>query len=123
LCLDQSSKFFFQVWDAECRGSSVRWFVISSDDNGKDQKSSSTSSVVMLAPQTFKDIAAASGSLELAGAKVKELKVGGEALAAFSQWCGTGNDGLICTSDGAKDNGDYEAALQLAANEASSAIE
>ncbi len=107
---------------AACRGSSVRWFVISSGDNGKDQKSSTTSSVVTLAPQTFKDIAAVSGSLELAGAAVEELIVGGEALAAFSQWCGTGNDGLICTYDGAKDNEDYEAALRLAANEASSAI-
>lgn len=108
---------------AACMGSSVRWFVVTSDDESggnRQSSSSSSSSVVTLAPQTLKDIASASGNLELAGATVEELKSGGEALLAFSQWCGMGNDGLICTYDGTKDSEDYEAAIRLAANEASS---
>lgn len=103
---------------AACLGSSVRWFVVSAAGGvgiGGDR-----SSTVALAPQTLRDIADASGSLELAGATVEELMAGGDALAAVSQWCGAGNDGLICTYDGAGDDGEYEAALRLAAKEAAS---
>mmetsp|Transcript_19418 Transcript_19418/g.42205 ORF Transcript_19418/g.42205 Transcript_19418/m.42205 type:complete len:545 (+) Transcript_19418:209-1843(+) len=111
---------------AACLGAAVRWFVISDpgeDDNGI----ASSASVVTLAPQALRDIADASGSLELAGAKVQDLTKGGESeRSAVSQWCGAA-DGLICTYDGAENgkSGDpkgFRAALRLAANEASKAV-
>ncbi|KAL3940958.1 MAG: hypothetical protein SGARI_000774, partial [Bacillariaceae sp.] len=97
---------------AACQGSSVRWFVISNQDNAAS---------VALAPQALQDIADASGSLDLAGATVEDLKSGGEELSAVSQWCGKA-DGLICTYDGAGDLQDFQAALRLAAQEASGGI-
>ena len=113
---------------AACLGSSVRWFVIS--DPGEDDSSSSAmtaSSVVTLAPQALRDIADASGSLELAGATVQALTNGGEnERLAVARWCGAA-DGLICTYDGANDgnSGDpnsFRAALRVAAMEASKAV-
>ncbi|VEU40450.1 unnamed protein product [Pseudo-nitzschia multistriata] len=110
---------------AACLGSSVRWFVVS--DPGEDDNSSSGSSVVSLAPQALRDIADASGSLELAGATVKDLTKGGESeRSAVSRWCGSA-DGLICTYDGADEgsNGDpkgFRAALRAATMEASKAV-
>jgi len=114
---------------AACLGSSVRWFVISNPGEEDDSSSSakSASSVVTLAPQALRDIADASGSLELAGATVRDLmKGGGNERTAVSQWCGAA-DGLICTYDGADDGdgGDpqnFRAALRLAAMEASKAV-
>jgi hypothetical protein len=97
---------------AACQGSMVRWFVISNEDGA---------SSLALAPQTLQDIADASGSLDLAGATVEDLKKGGDELSAVSQWCGKA-DGLICTYDGAGDIPDFQAALRLAAQEASSGI-
>jgi len=113
---------------AACLGSSVRWFVIS--DPGEDDTGASTvsaSSVVTLAPQALRDIADATGSLELAGATVQGLTKGGEnERLAVAQWCGSA-DGLICTYDGATDgnSGDpkgFRAALRVAAMEASKAV-
>mmetsp|Transcript_23587 Transcript_23587/g.65461 ORF Transcript_23587/g.65461 Transcript_23587/m.65461 type:complete len:561 (+) Transcript_23587:156-1838(+) len=113
---------------AACLGSSVRWFVVS--DPGEDENSSSASSgssVVTLAPQALRDIADASGSLELAGATVRDLTKGGDnERSAVSQWCGSA-DGLICTYDGAEDgnSGDakgFRAALRVAAMEASKSV-
>mmetsp|Transcript_16833 Transcript_16833/g.34651 ORF Transcript_16833/g.34651 Transcript_16833/m.34651 type:complete len:551 (-) Transcript_16833:942-2594(-) len=111
---------------AACLGSSVRWFVISDPDED-DASFSSASSVVTLAPQALRDIAEASGSLELAGATVRDLTKGGENdRLAVSQWCGSAN-GLICTYDGADDgsSGDakgFRTALRLAAMEASKGV-
>ena len=109
---------------AACLGSSVRWFVIS--DPGEDN-AVSASSVVTLAPQALRDIANASGSLELAGATVQDLTKGGEnERLAVSQWCGSA-DGLISTYDGANDgnsgnpNG-FKAALRVATMEASKSV-
>ena len=113
---------------AACLGSSVRWFVISNpDDEDDDDSSTAASSVVTLAPQALRDIADASGSLELAGATVRDLLKGGEnERSAVSQWCGRA-DGLICTYDGTNegDGGDpnsYRAALRVAAMEASKSV-
>jgi hypothetical protein len=113
---------------AACLGSSVRWFVISDPgEEGTNVASMSASSVVTLAPQALRDIADASGSLELAGATVQDLTKGGEnERLAVAQWCGSA-DGLICTYDGADDgnNGDpngFRAALRVAAMEASKAV-
>lgn len=107
---------------AACLGSSVRWFVIS--DPGEDD-AMSASSVVTLAPQALRDIAYASGSLELAGATVKDLTKGGEnERLAVAQWCGTA-DGLISTYDGSNDGSDpngFRAALRVATMEASKAV-
>ena len=96
---------------AACRGSSVRWFVISDD----------SSSSVSLSPQALKEISDASGSLELAGSSVENLKTGEDALSAVSKWCGTANS-LICTYDGCNANEESKAAIRLAAQEASSGI-
>jgi hypothetical protein len=110
---------------AACLGSSVRWFVIS--DPGEDDTTVSASSVVTLAPQALRDIADASGSLELAGATVQDLTKGGDnERLAVAQWCGAA-DGLICTYDGANDgnSGDpngFRTALRVAAMEASKAV-
>ena len=114
---------------AACLGSAVRWFVIS--DPGEEDDSSAmpaaSGSVVTLAPQALRDIADASGSLELAGATVKDLTKGGETeRLAVAQWCGAA-DGLICTYDGADDglSGDpkgFREALRMAAMEASKAV-
>ncbi|KAL3917742.1 MAG: hypothetical protein SGILL_004568 [Bacillariaceae sp.] len=102
---------------AATSGSSVRWFVISNQDDD--------ASTVALAPQTLQDIADASGSLDLAGATVEDLQSGGDQLSAVSQWCGRA-DGLICTYDTgsavANDMPDFQAALRLAAQEASGGI-
>jgi len=114
---------------AACLGSSVRWFVISNPGDEDDDSSSTrpTSSVVTLAPQALRDIADASGNLELAGATVRDLMKGGEnERTAVSQWCGAA-DGLICTYDGADDGagGDpkfFRAALRVAAMEASKEV-
>jgi hypothetical protein len=87
----------------------------------------SASSVVTLAPQALRDIADASGSLELAGATVQDLTKGGDnERLAVAQWCGAA-DGLICTYDGANDgnSGDpngFRTALRVAAMEASKAV-
>ena len=94
-----------------CLGSSVRWFVLS------DESSSSVS----LAPQALKEISDASGSLELAGSSVENLKNGEDALSAVSKWCGTAN-ALICTYDGCDTREELKAAIRLAAQEASSGI-
>ena len=110
---------------AACLVSSVRWFVIS--DPGEDDTTVSASSVVTLAPQALRDIANASGSLELAGATVQDLTKGGEnERSAVAQWCGPA-DGLICTYDGANDgnSGDpngFRTALRVATMEASKAV-
>ena len=110
---------------AACLGSSVRWFVIS--DPGEDDTTVSASSVVTLAPQALRDIADATGSLELAGATVQDLTKGGETeRSAVAQWCGPA-DGLICTYDGANDgnSGDpngFRTALRVASMEASKAV-
>ncbi|MGK3759515.1 MAG: hypothetical protein ACI8RD_011832 [Bacillariaceae sp.] len=112
---------------AACLGSSVRWFVISNPGDEDDDSSSSASSVVTLAPQALRDIADASGSLELAGATVRDLMKGGEnERSAVSQWCGRA-DGLICTYDGTNegaggDPNSYRAALRVAAMEASKSV-
>ena len=107
---------------AACLGSSVRWFVIS---DPSEEDSMSASSVVTLSPQALQDIAAASGSLELAGATVKDLTKGGESeRLAVAQWCGTA-DGLICTYDGSDDGSDpkaFRTALRVATLEASKAV-
>lgn len=107
---------------AACLGSSVRWFVIS--DPGEDE-SMSASSVVTLSPQSLQDIANASGSLELAGATVKDLTKGGDnERLAVAQWCGTA-DGLISTYDGSNDGSDpkaFRTALRVATLEASKAV-
>lgn len=111
---------------AACLGSSVRWFVIS-DPGEDDSNPPASSSVVSLSPQTLRDIADASGSLELAGATVQDLTKGGEnERLAVAQWCGSA-DGLICTYDGADDgsNGDpngFRSALRVAVMEASKAV-
>ena len=107
---------------AACLGSSVRWFVIS--DPGEED-AMSASSVVTLDPQALRDVADASGSLELAGATVKDLTKGGEnERLAVAQWCGKA-DGLICTYDGCNDGSDpnaFRAALRVATMEASKAV-
>ena len=107
---------------AACLGSSVRWFVIS---DPSEEESMSASSVVTLSPQALQDIAAASGSLELAGATVKDLTKGGESeRLAVAQWCGAA-DGLICTYDGSDDGSDpkaFRTALRVATLEASKAV-
>jgi hypothetical protein len=103
-------------------GSAVRWFVVS------DESSAS----VKLAPEALQQIQDASGTLELAGATVEDLKLGGDALAAVSKWCGTAS-GLICTYDGCGEGGEegsvdydlkveYIAALRLAAQQAATGI-
>lgn len=97
--------------NAACQGSSVRWFVVS------DESSSS----VALAPQTLQQISDATGSLELAGASVEDLQSGGDALTAVSKWCGAAN-GIICTYDGSDSGEEYEAAIRLAAQEASTGV-
>jgi len=113
---------------AACLGSSVRWFVISDPgDEDTDEADVPASSVVTLAPQALRDIADASGSLELAGATVQDLTKGGEnERLAVAQWCGSA-DGLISTYDGANDgnSGDpnsFRAALRVATMEASKAV-
>eukprot|EP00531_Pseudo-nitzschia_arenysensis_P001424 CAMPEP_0116140732 /NCGR_PEP_ID=MMETSP0329-20121206/14012_1 /TAXON_ID=697910 /ORGANISM="Pseudo-nitzschia arenysensis, Strain B593" /LENGTH=544 /DNA_ID=CAMNT_0003635881 /DNA_START=30 /DNA_END=1664 /DNA_ORIENTATION=- len=107
---------------AACLGSSVRWFVISDPD---EDDAMAASSVVTLAPQALRDIADASGSLELAGATVKDLTKGGETeRLAVAQWCGKA-DGLISTYDGSDDGADskaFRAALRVATMEASKAV-
>ena len=103
-------------------GSTVRWFVVS------DESSAS----VKLAPEALQQIQDASGTLELAGATVEDLKLGGDALAAVSKWCGRAS-GLICTYDGCGEGGEegsidydikveYIAALRLAAQQAATGI-
>lgn len=96
---------------AACQGSSVRWFVISNAQGDS----------VALSPQTLEEIVASQGSLELAGAKVEDLKSGGDELTAVSQWCGAA-DGLICTYDGTAGNTDFEAAIRLATQRAAGGI-
>lgn len=112
---------------AACLGSSVRWFVISDPVDEDDDYAKSDSSVVVLAPQALRDVAEASGSLELAGATMNDLIKGGvNERLAVSQWCGLA-DGLICTYDGVNDcaGGDpksFRAALRIAASEASKSV-
>jgi hypothetical protein len=96
---------------AACLGFSARWFVVS-DTPG---------SSVTLTPQALEQIADASGSLELAGASVEDLKAGGDALSAVSKWCGTAN-GIICSYDGCNYDEELKAALRLAAKEASMGV-
>ncbi len=110
---------------AACLGSSVRWFVVSDPD--ENDPMSASSSVVTLAPQALRDIADASGRLDLAGATVKDLTKGGETeRLAVAQWCGKA-DGLISTYDGSDDGSSsdskaFRAALRVATMEASKAV-
>ncbi|KAG7350895.1 hypothetical protein IV203_010255 [Nitzschia inconspicua] len=97
---------------AACRGSAVRWFIITNTQGYS----------VSLAPQTLEDISASNGALDVAGATVEDLKSGGEELAAVSKWCGTA-DGIICTYDGTSGNLDFQAALRLATQQASGGIQ
>jgi hypothetical protein len=108
--------------ESACLGSAVRWFVVSDE----------TSASVKLAPETLQQIQDASGTLELAGATVEDLKLGGDALAAVSKWCGSAS-GLICTYDGCGEGGEegsvdydlqveYISALRLAAQQAATGI-
>ena len=76
-------------------GKSVKWFVVSS---------SSSSSTVSLTSDSLSAIAAAGGSLELAGADAASL-VEGEAdgaVSAVEAWC-KGTKAVVCTYDGAEE--------------------
>lgn len=96
---------------AACMGNTVRWFVIS-DGVGTSVK---------LAPQTFKEIDRASGSLALAGSSIQDLSAGGDAVAAVSRWCSAAN-GIVCTYDGAGVNEEYRAAIRLTTREAARGV-
>lgn len=75
------------------RGSDVRWFVVAQEATGQ----------VVLAQEALDSIAAAGGSVELAGADVSSLLLSqeeaGSAVQAVSSWCGTA-DAMVCTFDG-----------------------
>ena len=92
---------------AACLGNTVRWFVVSKV----------AGSSVTLAPQVFKEIAEASGSLALAGSTIQDLKVGSEAVAAVSKWCSSA-DGFVCSYDGCNADEEFRAAILLAASQA-----
>ena len=92
---------------AACLGNTVRWFVVSKE----------AGSSVTLAPQVFKEISAASGSLALAGSTIQDLKVGGEAVAAISKWCSSA-DGIVCSYDGCNTDEEFRAAILVAASQA-----
>lgn len=92
---------------AACLGNTVRWFVVSKD----------AGSSVTLAPQVFKEITQASGSLAVAGSTIEDLKVGGDAVAAVSKWCSSA-DGIICSYDGCEADEEFRAAILLATSQA-----
>ena len=106
------------VVKAATMGSSVKWFVVTGTGDA----------AVSFAPETLKDVRAAGGSVELAGASAPSL-LDGSALPAFRQWCG-GAEGMICTMDGVsgsvtKDDDPvttWQNAIKVAALEAASNI-
>lgn len=87
-------------------GSSVRWFVVSQEasaDTATAPAAAATGQVVVLSQEALDSIAAAGGSVQLAGADVTSLllPIGevGSAVQAVSAWCGAA-DALVCTFDG-----------------------
>jgi len=104
---------------AAATGSSVRWFVISQEENKN----------VVLSQAALDDIAGGGGSIELAGADAESVLLPAEdpksAIAAVSKWCGSA-DGIACTFDGienfvATEGGDptemWRNAIKLAAKQ------
>lgn len=81
---------------AASMGASVRWFVISSPEEGQQQQQ------VVLAPNALEEISQAGGQVELAGADAASLLLPSDdsqsAIAAVSTWCGAA-DALICAFD------------------------
>ena len=108
------------VVKAATMGGSVKWFVVSG--------AGGSGAAVAFQPETLKQVEAAGGSVELAGADAPSL-LDASALPAFRQWCG-GADALICTMDGVtgaktKDDdptGIWKSAIKVAAKEASLSI-
>jgi hypothetical protein len=108
-------------------GASVRWFVVSQTAN----------QLVVLAQECLDNIAAAGGSVTLAGSDAESLLLPFDdpksAIQAVSAWCGSA-DSIVCSFDGvqavkrarADDNndpvGDWEDAIKLAAKEASKSV-
>jgi hypothetical protein len=74
-------------------GSSVRWFVVAQEATGQ----------VVLSQEALDSIAAAGGSVQLAGADVPSLLLSieesGSAVQGVSAWCGPA-DAFVCTFDG-----------------------
>jgi len=112
---------------AAAMGAAVRWFVV-----GLDKMSEQN---VVLAPEALESIAAAGGSVELAGADVESLLLPvddpASALAAVQAWCGL-SDALVCTFDGVEvavptkeqedPVTDWKNAIMLAAKETSAGV-
>jgi len=75
------------------QGSNVRWFVVAQEATGQ----------VVLAQEALDSIAAAGGSVELAGADVPSMLLSreeaGSAVQAVASWCGAA-DALVCSFDG-----------------------
>jgi hypothetical protein len=111
-------------------GSAVRWFVVSSGSSRE----------VILSQEVLASIAAAGGSVELAGADVPSLLLPPEdpnsAVTAVSAWCGAA-EAIVCTFDGCEtspaekkklklDDEDpefaWKNAIKIAAQQASSKI-
>lgn len=78
---------------AAAMGSSVRWFVVSEEQNQN----------VVLSQATLDTVAEAGGSVELAGADAQSILLPSDdpksAIAAVSKWCGSA-DSIACTFDG-----------------------
>jgi hypothetical protein len=81
---------------AASMGASVRWFVVSSPEEGQQQQQ------VVLAPNALEEISQAGGQVELAGADAASLLLPSDdsqsAIAAVSTWCGAA-DALVCAFD------------------------
>lgn len=108
-------------------GASVRWFVVSQAGTND----------VVLSQETLDNIAAAGGTVDLAGAEAPTLLLPSDdpasALKAVSAWCGSA-DALICTFDGLENANSklqnknqemvkpWENAIKVAAREARKAV-
>lgn len=74
-------------------GSSVKWFVVSSD-------SARASQSVQLSNDALVEMKEAGGSVEIAGATAQAILGEDDALQAASTWCRAGDAGLVTCLDG-----------------------
>ena len=107
-------------------GASVKWFIVSS-------KQAKLSQSVTFSQDALREIEAAGGKVELAGAEAQALLEERDALAAVSTWCGSAQ-GLVCCLDGSDnvvvDTEDtktdfavmWQNAVKMAAKEASKGV-